>query len=115
MSELRSKEIGKRISSVRKAKKLTQKEIADLLKVTPKHISHVECGTSNLSLSQLVTFCEYTDTSLDYIVLGNSNSAPLSLLPDEIIDILNGDSADNITILQRYLRMFVELYNLQPL
>ena len=64
-------------------------------------------------LSEKPTFCEYADTSLDCIVLGNSNSAPLSLLPDEIIDILNGDSADDITILQRYLRMFVELYNLQ--
>ncbi len=115
MAELNPKEIGKRMSAVRKAKKLTQNDIADILNVTPKHISHVECGTSNISLPQLVTFCDCTDTSLDYIVLGNKNSEPLSLLPNEIIDILNGDSADSITMLQRYLRMFVELYNLQPL
>ena len=109
MADLDSKKMGERIAIIRKECHLTQDELAERLNVTPKHISHVERGKSNFSLQQLASFCEETECSMDYIVFGDNNNATISKLPDGIIDILNGSSADRIAILQRYLRMFTEI------
>ncbi|MGN1111709.1 MAG: helix-turn-helix domain-containing protein, partial [Acutalibacteraceae bacterium] len=40
--------IGKRIAEIRRSHNVTQEELADHLGVSPKHISHTECGTSSL-------------------------------------------------------------------
>ena len=105
---LNTTEIGKRIAKIRKAHHITQDELAEMLSVTPKHISHVERGKSNLALPQLAELCERLDCSMDYIVFGDSTDSVLSRLPDEIIDILNGYDADKMAILQRYLKIIVE-------
>ena len=51
--------IGKRISLTRRAKGMTQENLAEKLGVSPKHISHIECGTSSLSLKSLIEFVKY--------------------------------------------------------
>ena len=38
--------IGNRIAGVRRSHKVTQEALADMLEVSPKHISHVENATS---------------------------------------------------------------------
>ena len=87
--------IGKRISLTRRAKGMTQENLAEKLGVSPKHISHIECGTSSLSLKSLIEFCKIFDCSMDYIIFGNSESKLLSKLPSEITDILHtGTDAD---------------------
>ena len=42
--------IGKRIAEIRRSNHVTQEALANELGVSPKHISHVECGTSSNSL-----------------------------------------------------------------
>ena len=106
---LDSEKMGERISKIRKGKGLTQEDLAEILDVTPKHVSHVERGKSNYSLQQLAAFCEYTGCSMDYIVFGESINDTVSKLPDGIIEILNGSNGDRISILQRYLRLFLEI------
>lgn len=101
--------IGSRIAEVRRSRKTTQEELADQLGVSPKHISHVENSTSSLSLKNLIQFCTLFDCSLDYLVLGNSNSDVLSKLPSEIIQILNTGSDEDIDRLRRYLDIYIEL------
>ncbi len=65
--------IGTRISEIRRYHKVTQESLADLLGISPKHISHVKNATSSLSLKNLIQFCTIFDCSLDYIVLGTVN------------------------------------------
>lgn len=101
--------MGPRIAEVRRAKKTTQEELADQLGVSPKHISHVENSTSSLSLKNLILFCILFDCSLDYLILGNSNSDILSKLPTEIVQILNTGSPEEIDRLHRYLDIYIEL------
>ena len=64
--------IGKRIAEIRKSHNITQETLADQLGVSPKHISHTECGKSSLSLKNLIEFCHLYDCSLDYIVTGKT-------------------------------------------
>jgi transcriptional regulator with XRE-family HTH domain len=103
--------LGARLAEVRRSKNVTQEDLADMLGVSPKHISHVENATSCLSLKNLIKFCTIFDCSLDYLVFGKQNNEALSKLPDEIVKILNTGSAEDIERLIRYLQIYVELQN----
>ena len=96
--------IGKRIAEIRKSHNITQETLADQLGVSPKHISHTECGKSSLSLKNLIEFCHLYDCSLDYIV---------SKLPPEISNILYTGTPTEIDRLNRYLQIYIELLQKQ--
>ena len=102
--------MGKRIASIRKANKYTQERLAELLDVTPKHISHVENGTSSLSLKSLLKFCEQFDCSIDYLIHGKYNCPELNRLPKDIVEILQNGNDETISLLNRYLELFIEIY-----
>lgn len=75
MDELK-KEIGKRIAEIRKAKKLNQEELKELIGApTVQMISGWENGHSFPSVPYLVIFAKKLDTSLDYLLLGNKKDA----------------------------------------
>ena len=101
--------IGKRIAHIRQSHHITQTQLADILNVSPKHISHTECGTSGLSLKNLMEFCNYFNCSLDYIVFGKNKSDVTEKLPEEVIKLLNTGSAKEIELLNKYLKMYIEL------
>lgn len=103
--------IGKRIAEIRRLHHITQEALANDLGVSPKHISHVECGTSSLSLKNLSMFCDLFHCSLDYLIFGNSKSDVLSKLPAEITQILSTGTDEDIDRLNRYLQVYVELLN----
>jgi transcriptional regulator with XRE-family HTH domain len=105
--------LGTRISLVRRSHKVTQEALADMLGVSPKHISHVENATSCLSLKNLIQFCNYFDCSMDYLIFGKQNNETLAKLPDEIVSILNTGSNKDIERLNRYLQVYIELQNKQ--
>lgn len=101
--------IGKRISEIRRSHNITQETLADKLCVSPKHISHTECGTSSLSLKNLIEFCTLFDCSLDYIIFGTKNNTVLAQLPEEIVQILSTGNPEELERLNRYLQMYLEL------
>ena len=100
--------IGRRIREIRRANGMTQEVLAERLSVTPKHISHTECGTSSLSLANLIEFCNIFNCSLDYIILGKKDNL-LSRLPSKIVDIIYSGSEDEFSRLIKYLELYVEL------
>lgn len=101
--------IGRRIADIRLAHNYTQEELADCLGVSPKHISSVECGKSNLSLKNLITFCNIFHCSLDYVIFGQKEDSVLSILPKEVVDILYTGDEQEIERIKRYLQMYIEL------
>ena len=103
--------IGKRIAEIRRSNNMTQETLADKLSVSPKHISHTECGTSSLSLKNLIEFCNLFNCSLDYIVLGIKEDGILSKLPKEITETLYSGNDEEIDRLIRYLQIYVEITN----
>ena len=102
-------EIGQRIKEIRRSHGITQEELSEKLDVSPKHISHTECGISCLSLKNLAQLCELFNCSLDYIVFGEKEDKTLSKLPKEIIEILNLGTPYELDILNRYLQFYIEL------
>lgn len=105
------KEIGKRIAALRKKNGMTQEALANMLSVTTKHISHVENGTSTLSLKAFILFCTEFSCSLDYLIFGKSFSS--FTLPDGINELINIGSDKDRERLFRYLELFAEISDLK--
>ena len=109
MGEIDNLAMGMCIAEIRRSNNMTQESLADLLDVSPKHISHTECGTSSLSLKNLIQFCNIFHCSLDYIVSGTTADDILGKLPMEIVQILHTDNSTELERLGRYLDIYVEL------
>lgn len=104
-----SQDIGMRIATVRRSHNVTQEALSEMLDVSPKHISHTECGTSSLSLKNLAQFCEIFHCSMDYMVFGKTNDEILNRIPAEIVEIINSNNEKDLDLLNRYLQIYVEL------
>ena len=93
------KEFGKYIRICRKAKRLTQQQIADLLEITPKSVSCMERGMNYPSPQNLFRLIRYLDMSIDEFVFGYSKYdgtlriAELNSMLDRL------DPADRITLI----------------
>ncbi len=105
--------MGKRIGEIRRAHNVTQDMLANMLSVTPKHISHSERGVSCLSLDNLIEFCNLFDCSLDYLVWGITRDKAVSKLPQEIIDLLNQGSPAQQDRLNKIFELFLDLSKLK--
>lgn len=65
-----------RIKELRKQHKLTQKEMANLLKISQQAYQQLETGrTEDMRISTLKKICEILNTSSDYIIGLNHNKA----------------------------------------
>lgn len=60
--------IGKRICQARKAKSLTQEDLAELSGLSVSAISRIETGRNSTSLKTLSHLCDILDVSLNYLL-----------------------------------------------
>lgn len=65
-------DIGKRISILRKKKKITQLELANKLFITDKTVSSWESGRTEPSLDILINLSEVLDCNVGYLIYGDS-------------------------------------------
>jgi transcriptional regulator with XRE-family HTH domain len=63
--------IGQLIRLYRKEKKLTQEQLAEISNLSTNHISHIEIGSSPLSLPALVSICDALGITSDQLLFGN--------------------------------------------
>lgn len=64
---------GNRINALRKAKNLTQNDLATVLGVTKTQISDLENGKTATTLEKCFALADYFDVSLDYLVGRSDN------------------------------------------
>lgn len=62
---------GARLKELRKERRIYQREMGELLKVTLRHYQKIEKGEINISVLALCTLADYFDVSTDYL-LGRS-------------------------------------------
>ena len=70
MTDLDFKAIGLNIKERRQQLGITQEHIANVLEVNPSHISNIECGRTNPSLTALVKIANILECSVDYFISG---------------------------------------------
>lgn len=102
--------IGKRVSDLRKSKKMTQSELADMINITSKHMSEIERGVTGMSIDVQILLSEKLECSIDYLLKGEDYKSVDYLLPDTIVSILNSDNSDELSLLQEYLSFYEKLH-----
>jgi transcriptional regulator with XRE-family HTH domain len=85
--------IGNNIRLARKAKGLTQDGLAELVDLSTNHISHIEIGTTSLSLEALLRICEALDVTADYLLYNNLTKINPALLSAQIEHCFHDASA----------------------
>ncbi len=99
--QLDSAMIGKRIRNVRKAKGLTQEQLAEWCGCTSTHISNIENGKIGISIELLYVLSRVLEQQMDYFVMDsvgadpkvkiNSVIAPkLDQCDSEMLDVIDG-------------------------
>lgn len=62
--------IGKRISSARKEKGMTQEYLAAQIGIGEKHLSEIERGMSGFAVGTLIEIARILEISTDYLLIG---------------------------------------------
>lgn len=64
-------EIGQRVRLLRKARGLSQEKLAEKVGISTTHMSHIETGSTKLSLPVLAALSKALDTSCDELLFGH--------------------------------------------
>lgn len=93
------KEIGQRISQRRKAMRLTQERLAEMMDVSIQMISNLEAGKKAIRPENLIKLCYALDTSADYILLGEKSEREILKFMDDYSRLRREDQelVDSIT------------------
>lgn len=90
MTDLDFKTIGLRIKERRQSMGITQEHIANILDVNPSHVSNVECGRANPSLTALVKIANVLQCSVDFFISDeytfDTNTDTIQTLDAKIMD-----------------------------
>lgn len=82
-----AKKIGRRIKAAREAKKLTQEQLAELVNLSPMHMSVLERGHKPPKLETLVTIANALDVSADNLLQDVVNRSG-ETTPSEIAELI---------------------------
>ena len=63
-------EFGKRVKEMRMIRKMTQEELASVLKVDKQQISRIERGVRACSIDLLLELSHHLNVSTDYLLMG---------------------------------------------
>lgn len=103
MTDLDFKTIGLKIKRRRQELGITQEYIANILDVNPSHVSNVECGRANPSLTMLVKIANILECSVDTFISDeytyNIDQNREKTLDDKIMDKIkycNNDKKNRI-------------------
>jgi len=102
-------EIGYRIRSLRKAKNLTQEQVASLISVSDNHVSKIETGNSSISLNVFINIANAFDVSLDYLMFGTLNKG--QTVNDTIIKAILDGFTEEQKDLTVYLLKGIQLFS----
>lgn len=89
--------IGKQIRAFRKQRRITQKSLAEKAGMSIQHLSHIECGSTKLSLPALVSLADVLEVDINIILGRNSTMAQL-VLNNELADLLKNAAAEDVEL-----------------
>ncbi|MPL96249.1 hypothetical protein SDC9_42424 [bioreactor metagenome] len=97
--ELDYKAIGKRIKIARIKVDLTQEKLAEMIELSPTHLSNIETGTTRVSLSTIVSLANALSVSVDDLLCDSVIKSKVQFEKD-IKDILQDCDDYEIRILK---------------
>jgi HTH-type transcriptional regulator, cell division transcriptional repressor len=82
------KKIGMRIKETRLGREVSQEKLAESIGMSKEHISHIECGTTKLSLPTLLKICNALETTPDLLLIDSVYKSK-EYLRDDFARIIN--------------------------
>jgi len=107
MNSMNQKVIGRRIKAAREKKKLTQEQLAELVDLSPMHVSVIERGVKLPKLETLVNIANVLDVSADVLLQDVVNNQT-KLCSSEAFDLINQLPREDQRRVLAALRSFVE-------
>ena len=95
--------IGQQIRKMRKAHGLSQEELAEKVTISTTHMSHIDTGSTKLSLQVLVDIAAALEVCTDDL-LNDTSTVSASTAVDKIISILNRCTAKEAKIIADIIR-----------
>lgn len=97
-------DISKRLKEFRESKNLSQKKIAEILDITEKQYSNIECGKSGLSLDKIFELNKTLGLDPTYLITGRKNPSTV------LYDFTKDCPQDKIFDLEQMIRYASNLY-----
>lgn len=88
-------EIGKRIREYRKLKNLSQEQLAEKINISTTHMSHIETGSTKLSLQVLVDIAKVLNVNTDDLIFEQKSQ----ILVNRINNILSECNEEQIEVI----------------
>ena len=79
-------EIGKRIRKYRKLKNLSQEQLAEKINISTTHMSHIETGSTKLSLQVLVDLATILEVNTDDLIFEKKGESTNKKINDILSD-----------------------------
>lgn len=103
-------DIGRKLRTLRKGKKLTQQDVADRLGLVRATVSNYEVGKRTPHLSLLKKFAEFYGVTLDYF--GVSTSDEIFELISRAREVFNNEDISTQTkedLYKEFMRLYLDL------
>lgn len=95
--------IGSRIMQKRKAKGITQYELAEITEISPKQISNIENGHSFPRMGTFLKLCAYFEVNSDYFISGTIEKT----VDSKIIELLKTCSIEELKCIWKLLDCYI--------
>ena len=105
--------IGRRIRNTRTAKGLTQDDLRYAAKISKAHMSHIETGTTKVSLPTLIKIANALNTTVDHFLSDNVNASTVEL-KKELEDIIKDCSPYEIGAMLNVMSIMKQLLRNSP-
>ena len=87
-------EIGSRIRDIRESMNLSRSSFSEKINISEVFLSQVERGEKSISLNTLISICNNTGFSSDYILFGNIDNSSASNRITRIVEQLPPQAND---------------------
>lgn len=106
--EIDFKKIGQRIQQVRKNRRMTQAELADICDCSVNHLSAVENGTNRPSMELIIKISSVLNESVDYFLMDVPHTGKKYLIDSQIAKKLDACSDDTLKVVDSLLDSMLE-------
>lgn len=102
------RKIGQRIQKIRKHRKITQSDLADICGCSSNHISAIENGTQKPSMELIIKISSVLNESVDYFLMDVPRTGKKYMINSQIAKKLDACSDDTLKVVDTLLDSMLE-------
>jgi len=106
-----SENIGRKIKAIRKTKKLTQQQFADLVGIKRSSVSNYEIGRRAPHIKELQRICEKLGVPLDYFGVKNSEINDLIARARIVFEDQDFSTEEKARVYKEIMRLYLNMEN----